>query len=110
MRQMDYAWHLRTKMAERGMFSTTDLQPHLADRGVSLSREQTYRLVTGQPQRLSMHTLVALCDILECTPNDLIEPRITEVATRKAVGQAANGKVTPIKPRRTTIRRPGGGS
>jgi len=109
MKQMDYAWHLRMKMAERGMFSTTDLQPHLADRGVSLSREQTYRLVTGQPQRLSMHTLVALCDILECTPNDLIEPRITEVAARKAVG-GRDSNVTEIKPRRTKIRRPGGGS
>lgn len=109
MKQMDYSWHLRTKMAERGMFSTTDLQPHLADRGVSLSREQTYRLVTGQPQRLSMDILVALCDILDCTPNDLIEPKITEATTRKAVGQR-DENVTAIKPRRTTIRRPGGAS
>lgn len=73
MKEMDYVWHLRAKMAERGMFATTDL-PLLAERGVALSREQTYRLVTGQPQRLSMVTLIALCDILECTPNDLIEP------------------------------------
>lgn len=109
MKQMDYSWHLRTKMAERGMFSTTDLQPHLADRGVSLSREQTYRLVTGQPQRLSMDILVALCDILDCTPNDLIEPKINEVTARKAVGQQ-DTNVTAIKPRRTTILRPGGGS
>lgn len=109
MKQMDYAWHLRAKMAERGMFSTTDLQPHLADRGVSLSREQTYRLVTGQPQRLSMDILVALCDILDCTPNDLIEPKIVEVTARKAVGQQ-DSNVTAIKPRRTTIRRPGGAS
>lgn len=109
MKQMDYTWHLRTKMAERGMFSTTDLQPHLAERGVTLSREQTYRLVTGQPQRLSMDFLIALCDILDCTPNDLIEPKITEVTTRKAAGhQDAN--VSPMKPRRTTIRRPGGTS
>lgn len=107
MKQLDYAWHLRMKMAEKGMFSTTDLQPHLADRGVSLSREQVYRLVTGQPQRLSMHTLIALCDILECTPNDLIEPQITEVATRKAAGQS-NSTVTAIAAaRRTKIRRPG---
>ena len=103
---MGYVWHLRAKMAERGMFSTTDLQPHLAERGVALSREQTYRLVTGQPQRLSMDILVALCDILDCAPNDLIEPRITEVSARKAVGQA-DSSVTSLKPRRVTIRRPG---
>ncbi len=33
MREMDYVWHLRAKMAERGMFATTDLQPLLAERG-----------------------------------------------------------------------------
>ncbi|WP_055475981.1 MULTISPECIES: helix-turn-helix domain-containing protein [Gordonia] len=104
MKQIDYLWHLRTKMAEQGMFSTTDLQPHLADRGITLSREQVYRLVTGQPQRLSMHTLVALCDILDCTPNDLIEPRIIDAAVKKTAGRDAG--VTPIAARRTTIRRP----
>ena len=107
MKQMDYAWHLRTKMAEKGMFSTTDLQPHLADRGVTLSREQTYRLVAGQPQRLSMHTLIALCDILECTPNDLIEPQITEAATRKVATQSKNRVTAMSSARRTKIRRPG---
>ncbi|MDV7136713.1 helix-turn-helix domain-containing protein [Williamsia muralis] len=105
MKQIDYLWHLRAKMAEQGMFSTTHLQPHLADRGITLSREQVYRLVTGQPQRLSMHTLVALCDILECTPNDLIEPRIVDAAVKKTVGRS-NAAVTPISARRTTIRRP----
>ncbi len=36
----------------------------LAERGVTLSREQVFRLVTQPPQRLSMDTLAALCDIL----------------------------------------------
>ncbi|ETA06173.1 MULTISPECIES: helix-turn-helix transcriptional regulator [Gordonia] len=105
MKQIDYTWHLRARMAAHGMYSTTDLQPHLADRGITLSREQVYRLVTGQPQRLSMHTLVALCDILECTPNDLIEPHIVDTTVRKTAGKPAG--VTPITARRTTIRRPG---
>jgi DNA-binding Xre family transcriptional regulator len=106
MKEMGYVWHLRAKMAEREMYATTDLQPLLAERGVSLSREQTYRLVTGQPQRLSMTILVALCDILECTPSDLIEPRIVEAADRKVVGETLSpkGRVTA---RRTTINRPG---
>ena len=108
MRQMDYAWHLRAKMAEQGMFSTTDLQPLLAERGIALSREQVYRLVSGQPQRLSMSILVALCDILGCTPNDLIEPRITETAGRRAAGEATGPKAAKVTARRTTIRRPDG--
>jgi DNA-binding Xre family transcriptional regulator len=69
-----YVWHLRRLMAERGMFATTDLGPLLAMRGVRLSREQVYRLVTRTPERLSLATLAALCDILGCEPGDLVEP------------------------------------
>jgi Cro/C1-type HTH DNA-binding domain len=36
-------------------------------------REQVYRLVTSTPQRLNMDVLAALCDILGCGPQDLIE-------------------------------------
>ncbi len=69
-----YRWHLRMVMAERGMFATSDLVPLLGARGVTLSREQVYRLVAKVPERLSLTTLAALCDILGCTPGDLIEP------------------------------------
>ena len=56
------------------MFATTDMGPLLAARGITLSREQVYRLVTGVPERLSLPVLAALCDILDCGPGDLIEP------------------------------------
>ncbi len=101
-KKMGYAWHLRHKMAERDIFHTSDLVPLLAERGIALSREQVYRLVTSPPQRLSMDTLVALCDILECTPNNLIEPKIVNETIRKA----ASDRSAPTPLRRTTIRRP----
>lgn len=86
-RAVSYRWHLRLRMAERGMFATTELGPLLAERGVVLSREQVYRLAAGTPERLSLHTLAALCDILDCTPSDLIEPVIeASSGTRRAVG------------------------
>ena len=69
-----YHWHLRRLMAEAGMFATSDLVPLLAERGVRLSREQVYRLVAHVPERLSLATLAALCDILGCGPSDLVEP------------------------------------
>jgi DNA-binding Xre family transcriptional regulator len=100
-----YKWHLRAKMAEKGMFQTSDLVPLLAERGIHLSREQVYRLVTQPPQRLSMDALAALCDILGATPNDLIE--ITAVAQQVSKPAAAGGAPAP-QVRRTTIRRPGG--
>lgn len=69
-----YHWHLRRLMAEAGMYATTDLVPLLAERGVRLSREQVYRLVAQVPERLSLQTLAALCDILGCGPSELVEP------------------------------------
>lgn len=72
--KVGYYWHLRRLMADAGMFATTDLVPLLAERGVTLSREQVYRLVAQRPERLSLATLAALCDILDCGPTDLIEP------------------------------------
>ena len=73
-KRVSYQWHLRRLMAEAGMFATTDMGPPLAARGITLSREQVYRLVTGVPERLSLPVLAALCDILDCGPGDLIEP------------------------------------
>ena len=85
-RKMGVRWHLREVMATRGMFSTTDLIGPLAERGVELSREQVFRLVTQQPERLNVYTLAALCDVLECSVGDLIEPVTERRAERKAVG------------------------
>ena len=86
-RKMGIGWHLREVMASRGMFSTTDLIAPLAERGVELSREQVYRLVTQQPERLNVYTLAALCDLLDCQVGELLEPVIEAKTQRKrAVG------------------------
>nr|WP_260848430.1 hypothetical protein [Streptomyces sp. SLBN-118] len=36
--KLDYHWHLGKVMADRGMFSTTDLIPPFAERGISRAR------------------------------------------------------------------------
>jgi DNA-binding Xre family transcriptional regulator len=97
-------WQLLLRMAERGMYATTELVPLLAERGVHLSREQVFRLVTQPPQRLSMDTLAALCDILDCTPNDLIEIAAADAQVRKTAGEPDRAAPPPV--RRTSIRRP----
>jgi DNA-binding Xre family transcriptional regulator len=99
---MTFDWHLRLRMAERGMFQTSDLVQPLREHGISLSREQVYRLVTSPPQRLSMDVFAALCDILDCQPNDLIEIKSAAGGQRKAVG----GSTAAPTVRRSTIRRP----
>lgn len=105
-RKLGYTWLLRSRMAEHGMFATTDLGPLLAERGIELSPAQVYRLVTGTPERLSLRTLVALCDILECTPSDLIEP-VAETAHTRAAATGARGPAPAgaRAPRRAEITR-----
>lgn len=106
IKKMGVAWQLRLRMAEKGLFQTTDLVPLLAERGVTLSREQVFRLVTQTPQRLSMDTLAALCDILDCQPNDLIQIETVNAEIAKTADQVKNSPPPPV--RRTTIRRPEG--
>src|SRR5450759_2681033 len=78
-RHVAIQWNLRQMMANRGIYQTTELVPLLAERGVRLSREHVYRLVTKTPQRLNMEVLAALCDILDCEPNDLLQPVVETV-------------------------------
>ncbi|RBM17594.1 XRE family transcriptional regulator [Prauserella sp. PE36] len=107
IKKMGYQWRLRHLMADRDMFQTSDLVPLLAERGVVLSREQVFRLVTQPPQRLSMDTLVALCDILGCAPNDLIKPEVVNQQLRKAADGVAGSTADPAPtPRRSILRRP----
>jgi DNA-binding Xre family transcriptional regulator len=73
-RRIGYRWNLRALMAQRNLWKTTELMPLLQSRGISLSESQVYRLVTGTPERIPARTFAALCDILDCTPNDLFEP------------------------------------
>ena len=56
-------------------------------------------------QRLAMDTLAALCDILDCTPNDLIEIETVNPEVRKTAG-ADSGPGPAV--RRTSIRKPKG--
>jgi DNA-binding Xre family transcriptional regulator len=109
-RKMGVRWHLREVMATKGMFSTTDLIAPLAERGAELSREQVYRLVTGQPERLNVYTLAALCDVLGCGVGDLLEPVVERRAQRKAAGsveECATKKVREgLRPVRARILDP----
>jgi DNA-binding Xre family transcriptional regulator len=57
--------------------------PLLRDRGIDLSASQIHRLVSGTPERLSLQVLSALCDILGCTPADLVATTAENAGVRK---------------------------
>lgn len=98
-KKISYRWHLRRLMADKDMYATTQLRPLLAERGITLSREQVYRLVTGIPERLSLDTLAALCDILGCVPGDLVEPVTAAAAARRPGPQPQDPPPRPVRAR-----------
>src|SRR3954465_15550661 len=109
-RKLGYRWRLREGMAARGLWSTTELAPLLAERGIELSPTQVYRLVVQTPERLSLRTLMALCDALECTSTDLIEPtadstpaRQRRAAAATAASGAGGGEVRSLRPTRARV-------
>ena len=106
-RRIVMSWNLRQVMATRSIFQTSELVPLLAERGVQLSREHVYRLVTKTPQRLNMDVLAALCDILDCEPNDLLQPTVQHPEQAKTgTGEPGPG-IGDLRPIRANIRRPG---
>ena len=103
-RRLSYHWHLRRIMAAHDIWKTTELAPLLRERGVNLSTAQVYRLVTDRPERLSLKLLAALCDTLDCTPADLIEPYVEAGGRRRVAGHGTVVDLNPeFRPERARI-------
>lgn len=103
-RTISYEWHLAELMARNGMHNSTDLAPHLLERGVDLSPAQIWRLVTQKPERLSIPILAALCDVFHCTAAELIT---THAENAAPAARVANGGPPPVPPQsRARPRRP----
>ncbi|MFE7720818.1 helix-turn-helix domain-containing protein [Nocardia rhizosphaerihabitans] len=108
-RRVAMRWHLRQVMAARGIFQTSDLLPLLAERGVNLSRQYVHKLVTTPPQRINTDLLAALCDLLDCKPNDLLETVVIneERADTGTDGRTEEGLgIGDLRPIRAVVRRP----
>lgn len=100
--KLDYRWNLRQVMAQRDMFSTTDLLAPLEVRGITLSTSQVYRLVVERPERLSLKILMALLDILDCTMDQLIEP-VGVPGTKKIKAAGGDGGIGALRPKPARI-------
>ena len=87
-KKIGYRWHLRRLMAEREMYRHDRPAARCWPTGASRCRgSRSTGWSPGVPERLSLATLAALCDILGCQPGDLIEP----VAQRRARQQEPPG-------------------
>ena len=105
-RKVGYTWRLREVMAQHRVFTATELVPLLRERGIDLSASQVHRLVSGTPERLSLQVLSALCDILSCTPADLVATTAENAGVRKTADgdvSAPPSGVAKLRPRAARI-------
>ncbi|GAA1938584.1 helix-turn-helix transcriptional regulator [Amycolatopsis minnesotensis] len=105
-RKIGYSWRLREVMATRKIYTATELVPLLKDRGIDLSASQVHRLVSGIPERLSLQVLSAFCDILGCTPADLVTTTAENAGVRKTATDdqpAPPSTVAKLRPRPARI-------
>ncbi|MCX0269172.1 helix-turn-helix transcriptional regulator [Nocardia zapadnayensis] len=96
-------------MATRGIFQTSELVPLLAERGVNLTRQYVHKLVTTAPQRINTDLLAALCDILACQPNDLLQPVAAQAEQPRTGTDDRNDEglgIGELRPIRAVVRRP----
>jgi len=105
-RRASYQWRLREVMAGAGLFRPSDLEPLLAERGITLSSVQVWRLVTQVPERLSLPVLAALCDIFDITPAQLIDTSAENIPARRRAAGGDGGVTDPaaLRPARANLR------
>ncbi len=86
------------------MFQTTDLLQPLRDWGISISREQVFRLVTQTPQRLNIELLTALCDVLATNPSELLRLQAAAVSVVRTGTDRGVQPVDGLMPVRARIK------
>lgn len=71
---MQIRWRLRRVAADRDIWTGAELLRRLADEvGFTLGTSAMSDLMSKQPSEVKLTTLAALCAVLRCTPNDLLE-------------------------------------
>ncbi|WP_406203256.1 helix-turn-helix domain-containing protein [Streptomyces decoyicus] len=60
-------------------------------------------MVSGTPERLSLPVLATLCDILDCTPADLIATSAQNLPARCVAGEEAPINLAARRPARVRL-------
>ena len=98
-------WNLRLAAANRGVWTASELQRMLADRGLVISAGKMSGLWSGQPQSIKLADLEVLCAVLNASPDELLvrEPDRVPAAAAPGPARAASAISGTSRPA-TTVR------
>ena len=101
-------WNLRMKAAEAGIWKSTEMRRRLAEAGLEISAGKMSGLWTGTPVMIRLDDLDVICDVLDCSPAELLIREPDKVAAlrpqRHATGEQdeTSGVVPRLGRNRTT--------
>jgi DNA-binding Xre family transcriptional regulator len=94
-------WNLRMKVAEAGIWKSTEMRRRLADAGLQISAGKMSGLWVGNPTTIRLDDLDVICSVLGCAPSDLLICEPDAVEARKPARPAmAAGRPVQIRPGR----------
>ncbi|GAA1771951.1 helix-turn-helix transcriptional regulator [Nonomuraea bangladeshensis] len=94
-------WNLRMRAAECGIWKSTEMRRRLAEAGLEISAGKMSALWTSTPTTVRLDDLEVICDVLQCSPAELLICEPDKVAARRPAATAtAPGESLPaILPR-----------
>ncbi len=78
-------WNLREVLYQRRILSVSDFKRRLMQEGISISYSCAYLLARGNPKRVSLKHIEAICAAVDCSPGDIIQ--LVETGTPSVPGQ-----------------------
>lgn len=70
--KLEIYWNLNNLLYQKKILKVTEFQDLMRQHGVSISYAQAHALVNEQPIRVTLKTVLAICEALNCSVEDLI--------------------------------------
>lgn len=87
-------WNLRLVAAQRDVWKASELQRRFADAGLVISAGKMSGLWSGQPVTIRLDDLDVICQVLNCTPADLLIPEPVAAAGRDSAPEDTSAAAT----------------
>ena len=93
-------WNLRLAAAQRGIWTASEFQRLLAERGLVISAGKMSGLWSGHPASIKLDDLDVICAVLDCGVDELLTPEPGNVARsdddqQETASSAVGPAVTP---------------
>lgn len=94
---LEIYWNLDNLLYQKKILKVTEFQDGMRQHGVSLSYAQAHALANEQPLRVTLRVVLAICQLLDCSVNDLIVIRKRSGEQAEPSELTGDKKTTEIK-------------